>query len=68
LEDKRLMVIGGSGETTTEILDKNGWNLLTVTLPVSIDSGCAVLVGQNNVMVIGGNQAAPGKNIFNKEV
>jgi hypothetical protein len=55
------MVIGGQSSSghlqTVEILDGNGWQLSTSNnLPVTITASCAVLVGQNKVMVAGGIQ------------
>ena len=65
-EGKRFLAIGGQSsnprnEKSVEIFDGNSWNFSPFDLPVTITAACAVLIGPNKVMVIGGVQGTPGK-------
>jgi hypothetical protein len=56
-ENHRLLVSGGSGLNSTEILTENGWKNLLPPLPVTIYYHCSVLLNSSTVLLIGGLQS-----------
>ena len=56
LKDGKLLVTGGSGRGSVEILTQQGWESKVPSLPVTIADHCMVTINSTTVMAIGGIQ------------
>ena len=69
---QKLLVTGGFNKVsgsldTSEVLTENGWKTVHLSLPVSTEEHCVVLVNSTTIIVIGGGNNEKNSHFFNSE-